>query len=93
MGNAPHRNVVTTRESGFGPFGHPVPGGCPTRTIRLGADPASTGEQPHAFGRLITLTGDLAAGERALLIAMAQMPRPQSAGGRGRDPHARGRVR
>ncbi len=128
MGDAPHRNVVKARESGFGPFGQyinighhilgadepgayggqdtgPDPfelamaglGACTAMTIRMvagrrkialaevsvevrhlrappmsmGADPAPTGAKPHAFERVVTLTGDLSAEDRALLIAMA----------------------
>ncbi|MFE3839032.1 OsmC family protein [Pseudogemmobacter sonorensis] len=128
MSNAPQRNVVKARESGFGPFGQyinvghhilgadepgtyggqdtgPDPfelvmaglGACTTMTIRMvagrkkialkevsvevrhlrappmsmGADPATAEEKPHAFERIVTLTGDLSADDRVFLIAMA----------------------
>lgn len=128
MSDAPKRNAVKARESGFGPFGQyinvghhilgadepgtfggqdtgPDPfelvmaglGACTTMTIRMvagrrkialddvsvevrhlrappmsmGADPAPTGQKPHAFERIVTLAGNLTPEDRTLLIAMA----------------------
>ena len=39
--------------------------------MSMGADPAPTGEKPHAFERVVTLIGDLTPEDRALLVAMA----------------------
>ncbi len=39
--------------------------------MSLGADPAPSQEKPHAFERIVTLTGDLSSEDRAFLIAMA----------------------
>lgn len=39
--------------------------------LNLGADPEPSDLKPHAFERIVTLTGDLSADDRAFLIAMA----------------------
>lgn len=39
--------------------------------MTLNPAPANPDEKPHAFERLITLTGDLSSDDRALLVAMA----------------------
>ena len=39
--------------------------------MSMGADPAPTGEKPHAFERVVSLIGDLTPEDRALLVTMA----------------------